>query len=297
MIQQNMKKWLMVAAAAALVSAQGVAGTKVNSDGTADELEWPNPRKTSFNKDRGTFPNLENLKNLRSGMSKDQLYDLIGRPQFSEGFRVREWDYLFHFNTPGVGTEGVTTCQFKVLFDNQKYARTYHWRAVDPVDGACPPAVQAPVTPAPVAPPPLQRFTLSADALFVFDRGDLPNMLPKGRAELDALAAQLRRFDRLDMIRIIGHTDLMGSDQYNIVLSQQRAETVRRYLIDQGVPGNIMYAIGVGESQPVKQCVNHGNRTEYIACLQPNRRVELEVNGVSASGNNGGQGIEVPGPR
>ena len=62
---------------------------------------------------------------------------------------MREWDYLFHFNTPGVGTEGVTTCQYKVLFDSQRYARSFHWHAVDPVNAACPPVVEKPA-PAPV---------------------------------------------------------------------------------------------------------------------------------------------------
>ena len=135
--------------ARAVLAACGTSGTMVRANGTADELHWPNPVSTTFNKDRGTFPNWENLKQIRSGMSKDQLYDLIGRPQFDEGFRVRERDYLFHFNTPNQGTEGVTTCQFKVLFDNEKYARTFHWRAVDPVGAACPPPAPAPVTPPP----------------------------------------------------------------------------------------------------------------------------------------------------
>lgn len=289
MFKTKMKQWTLMALAAALVSSYGVAGTNVKSDGTADELEWPNPRSTSFNKDRGTFPNMENLRNIRSGMSKDMLYNLIGRPQFSEGFRVREWDYLFHFNTPGQGTEGVTTCQYKVLFDKDKYARTFHWKAVDPVNAVCPPEIKQP---APELPPAPQRFTLSADALFAFDKGDEANMNDRGKAELDALAAQLRNFPRLEHIRITGHTDLMGTDHYNMLLSQQRAETVRYYLAQRGIPRAIMYAYGAGESQPVKQCVNNGNRTEYIACLQPNRRVEIEVNGIAAGSANGHTGLQ-----
>lgn len=293
MMFTQMKKWTLVATAALFVSANAMAGTKVHKDGTADELVWPNPRSTSFNKDRGTFPNMENLKNIRSGASKDQLYALIGRPHFTEGFRVREWDYLFHFNTPGQGTEGVTTCQYKVLFDSEKYARTFHWRAVDPVDAACPPPEPTPAVPTPVIPPAPQYFTLSADALFVFDKGDEANMLPKGKMELDELARKLLALPRLDHIRISGHTDLMGSDHYNMLLSQQRADTVRRYLAERGVPRAIMYAYGVGESQPVKtDCVNRG-RTEYIACLQPNRRVEIEVNGIHAGTANGrGTGLQ-----
>lgn len=291
-MKQQIKKWTLLATTAFVVSACASSGTYVHVDGTADELVWPNPESTTFNKDRGTFPNVNNLKEIRSGMTKDQLYDLIGRPHFDEGFRVTEWNYLFHFNTPNKGTDGVTTCQYKILFDKNKFARSFHWKAVDPVDGVCPPPA-APPAPAPTPTEPL-RFTLSADALFVFDRGDEANMLPKGKAELDELATQLRRLPRVERIHIMGHTDYLGSDYYNMMLSQQRAETVRRYLYQRGVPLNVMVASGLGEGYPVKQCQNNGNRTELIQCLQPNRRVEIEVNGVSASSNHGGQGISLP---
>lgn len=63
--------------ASAVLAACGTSGTMVRANGTADELHWPNPVSTTFNKDRGTFPNWENLKQIRSGMSKDQLYDLL----------------------------------------------------------------------------------------------------------------------------------------------------------------------------------------------------------------------------
>lgn len=136
MLNKQMKT---LALALTTMVALGACGTSTHRDGTAETLRWPDPVKTTFNKDRGTFPNFESLQQIRSGMSKDQLYYLIGRPHFDEGFRVREWNYLFHFNTPGQGTEGVTTCQYKILFDKQKFARSFHWRAVDPVDAACPP--------------------------------------------------------------------------------------------------------------------------------------------------------------
>lgn len=127
-----------------LLAACGTSGTHVKTDGTSDRLRWPNPEEVGFNKGRGTFPKQESLNKIRSGMIKDQLYNLIGRPQFGEGFRVREWDYLFHFNTPNQGTDGVTTCQYKILFDKQKYARSFHWKAVDPVDAVCPPVAEMP---------------------------------------------------------------------------------------------------------------------------------------------------------
>ncbi|MBS1174400.1 MAG: ompA 1 [Burkholderiaceae bacterium] len=120
---------------------------------------------------------------------------------------------------------------------------------------------------------------MGADALFAFDRGGLSDLNPKGKYDLDNLATQLKQFDQLNSVKITGHTDYLGSDAYNLRLSEQRAQTVRQYLFSKGLPVSKMMAVGMGESQPVKQCANTGNRSALIACLQPNRRVEVEVDG------------------
>ena len=80
-------------------------------------------------------------------------------------------------------------------------------------------------------------------------------------------------------MNIVGHTDRLGSNAYNQRLSQLRANTVREYLVSQGLPAGNMRAVGMGESQPVVQC-SQRNRPELIACLAPNRRVDVEVSGV-----------------
>ena len=151
---KQLKTLALVLAGATLLSA--CAGTRTDGNGQPKgELSWPKPYSTSFNKNKGTFPDLGSLKQIRPGVTKDQLYYLIGRPQYGEGFRVSEWNYLFHFNTPGQGPDGVTTCQYKVLFDKHRYAQSFHWRAVDPEGAVCPPPEPEPVmAPPPVAPEP-----------------------------------------------------------------------------------------------------------------------------------------------
>ena len=110
---------------AALVATLALAGcgsmSQVDQDGRTDEPIFPKATDVTFQ--TGSYPNLDDLARVRSGMTRDQLYALLGRPHFSEGFRVREWDYLFHFKTQ----EGTTACQFKVLFDKDRIARTFHW--------------------------------------------------------------------------------------------------------------------------------------------------------------------------
>lgn len=285
-------KALAVTALAAAVSACATTPTKVTAEGTTDNPVWPRWDSVTFDKNRGTFPSLASLKEVKAGMTKDQLYHLLGRPHYDEVWRPREWNYLFHFHTPGVGTDDVTTCQFKVLFDKDKFTRSFFWNPVDPVDAVCPPALpeapaqviikEVPVhVPAPVAPaaPQLQRYTLNADALFVFDKHTLGDMLPQGRKDLDELAARLRTFDQLNAVIVTGHTDRLGSDAYNQRLSQNRARTVVNYLVERGIPANIIRSYGAGETEQVKECADSLGRQKLIECLQPNRRVTVDVDG------------------
>ena len=265
-----------VVAAAMLALSACSSLSKVKADGSTDQPIWPKWDRGTLNKNRGTFPDLGSLRQVRAGLTKDDLYYLIGRPHYGEMWRPREWNYLFHFHTPGQGTNGVTTCQFKVLFDKNMFSNETYWRAVDPENAICPPQQPAPAEPMQQQ---HHRYTLSADVLFAFDRSSEQDLQLRGREELNELAAQLRSFEQLNSITVIGHTDYLGSDAYNQNLSQQRAETVRRYLAAQGLPADKIRAVGMGESQPVKQCDNHGGRSQLIACLQPNRRVEIQVDG------------------
>ncbi|MBC7502197.1 MAG: OmpA family protein [Herminiimonas sp.] len=137
------------------------------------------------------------------------------------------------------------------------------------------PAYVPPPAPAPMpAPAPALRFertTLSATELFEFDRANLRMPQPK----LDEVAAALMANSQLTNIVISGHTDRLGSDQYNLKLSQRRADAVKNYLVGKGVDGSRLRTEGKGESNPVVEC-SQRNRVELIKCLEPNRRVEVE---------------------
>ncbi|GAB3103660.1 hypothetical protein GCM10027159_30990 [Lysobacter terrae] len=235
----------------------------VASDGRgADELVFPDIDKAYPR--QGTRPTLEALRNIGPGIEKDDLYVLVGVPHYREGYwHVREWDYLF--NLPK--GNGWMKCQYKVLFDKDGLGQSFHWRPADCADLVN----QQPAAGA--QPQPSQRFNLSGDALFAFGRSGLNDMLPDGRAELEAVAQQLRSAS-IQSVVVVGHTDLIGDEASNQVLSQRRAQTVRNYLIAQGVSGSIA-AEGHGESEPVKACDGALPREALVACLQPNRRVEI----------------------
>lgn len=119
-MQKNKLKLVMITAAAIALSACGTL-SNVSKDGTTDKPVWPKSEQSySFHSDnatqRGSWPNWNNVRQIETGMSKVQIYNLIGRPHHSEGFDVREFDYLFHYrDNAGVHK----TCQYKVLFDKK----------------------------------------------------------------------------------------------------------------------------------------------------------------------------------
>ncbi|SUO96317.1 OmpA family protein [Suttonella ornithocola] len=243
-------------------------GTVIQANGSPKgDLVWPKSDSVQMDYHKGTFPNLENLSNIREGVTREQLYNLIGRPHFSEGFHVREWDYLFYFNTPGIGDNGVSTCEFKVLFDKELYARNFYWKPINPVDGVCPPFEKE-----------KSKYSLSADALFAFDKSGLDDIRKQGRRELDNLVNKLKSFTELNKITVTGYADRLGAESYNLVLSQARAETVAEYLIRLGVPAEKITAEGLGESNPIVTC-HQSDRALLINCLAPNRRVIVDIDG------------------
>ncbi|MDO9403240.1 MAG: OmpA family protein [Polaromonas sp.] len=239
---------------------------------------------------QGAFPSIEALRTMGPGMGKDQVRQLLGHPHFNEGLGgAREWNYLFHLRT-GRGSEYVT-CQYQVRFDEQMLTSGMYWKGADCASFLRPAAlVSAPSAPAqlstpapaavvaPSAPAAMQRFTLSADGLFTFNGASAQALLPEGRARVAQLAADVQKHN-VRSVRVVGHTDRLGSDAYNQQLSQARAQTVRELLVRQGVAGTLISSEGAGESQPVADCKGQMPRAALVACLQPDRRVEIEVTG------------------
>jgi len=131
----------------------------------------------------------------------------------------------------------------------------------------------------PPPPPAPRKVTFSADSLFDFDKSTVK---PAGKLELDKLTAEIKG-TKVDAITVTGHTDRIGSHDYNLKLSTRRAEAVKAYLVDsEALPSDKIAARGVNGSEPVtkpEDCIGEKATKKLIACLQPDRRVDVEVSG------------------
>jgi len=120
-----------------------------------------------------------------------------------------------------------------------------------------------------------QKVSFSGDTLFDFDKSTLK---PEGIATLDGFVSQMHG-TTVDTILVTGHADRFGSATYNQKLSERRAIAVKDYLISKNVQASYIEAEGKGETQPVTKLGDcKGKKSKkVVACLQPDRRVDIEI--------------------
>lgn len=142
------------------------------------------------------------------------------------------------------------------------------------------------IVPIPV-PSPRRKMVFAADSsvdsLFDFNKSTVK---PGGKVALDKFISELNGTS-YDLILVTGHTDRIGSDAYNKKLSTERAEAVKAYLVEFAhVPAEIIQTSGKYSSEPITQpgeCVGKKRTQKLIACLAPDRRVEVEVTATSTT--------------
>jgi type VI secretion system protein ImpL len=123
----------------------------------------------------------------------------------------------------------------------------------------------------------IETITLESDTLFAFARADFQSLKTEGQSQLSAIAGKLLSTPNIGKIIIAGHADQLGDPQGNLQVSKQRAQTIKTYLVGKGVPGELVDAVGEGSTKPLVKCDMQQPRAQLIQCLEPNRRVEIEV--------------------
>lgn len=141
----------------------------------------------------------------------------------------------------------------------------------------------APTAPAPAVAqeaPAFVPITLQAEALFSFDKAVIR---PGGKQKLDEeVVAKMKEYPQVEVVRVTGYTDRIGSDAYNKRLSQRRADAVKDYLVDQGIAAKRIETAAKGEADPIVSCNEvkgkaNGRNRKLVECLQPNRRITVEI--------------------
>lgn len=133
-----------------------------------------------------------------------------------------------------------------------------------------------------------EKVTLSAKVLFAFDKAALR---PEAKDVLDPLVNRLKTGSGTNLkgVSVNGFTDYLGTEKYNLTLSQKRADAVKDYLVAGGVPADKVVAVGQGSANATmtQECsskfkVKKGHRAPAAlkACLEADRRVELEIDTV-----------------
>ena len=134
---------------------------------------------------------------------------------------------------------------------------------------APPPVAQPTPPPPPKAPEPTsEKVSFAAETLFDFDKSAVK---PAGKAALDDLLLKLKGMNT-EVVVTVGHTDSVGSNEYNQKLSLRRAEAVKAYLVGTGMDATRVYTEGKGETQPLADNATAEGRAK-------NRRVTVEVVG------------------
>lgn len=153
-----------------------------------------------------------------------------------------------------------------------------------PESGAVVTPIAAPMPKPAEAPQPAPKCNfgaaLAADTTFAFGKSELT---PAARNQLDALVKNANgRCGKVSAVRVVGHTDSIGSDKANQKLSELRAAAVKSYLQGKGMKPASFEAVGMGESQPLGKvsCAKNLPKAKMVECLAPNRRVVISVQGV-----------------
>lgn len=125
-------------------------------------------------------------------------------------------------------------------------------------------------------------YALETEALFAYNKSELNE---HGKQKLhDEIIGKMKEYPKDEVVVVTGYTDRIGSEKYNMELSQRRADAVKAYMVDQGIDGRRIETAAKGEADPIVSCDNikgksNRNNKALIACLQPNRRIVLDLKG------------------
>lgn len=223
----------------------------------------------------GRFISAKKISQVVVGKGRTEVQALLGEPHAIRGSDNQWWFYNINLPLDSLGNSLV--CQYRISFAEGQGVFGSTWRR-----SQCQSLYTSALAKESLRFKP-QEVTLSGEVLFSYDSAELT---PSGKLELDKVSAEF--FNNLQQTRltVLGHTDRIGSETYNLALSQRRADSVVTYLSSQKNAPNKIVAGGRGSREPLVFCEGKTITPALINCLAPNRRVQLIIEGLQEENSN-----------